>query len=120
MTPLLCVLVSLPARPCRSSTQTERPRAAMKWPHARPVTPAPITATSISSTRLPRNQRKIQDGAHRVSHGELRARYGRPCVQGHLTNAGLGLCRPIGGKVPREDFDIENPLRSEGSREHLP
>src|SRR5689334_2152217 len=49
MTPLLCVLVSRPARACRSSTQTERPRSAMASAAARPVTPAPTTATSMRS-----------------------------------------------------------------------
>src|SRR5262249_37743711 len=49
MTPLLCVLVSRPARGCRSIRQTERPRSAIASADARPVTPAPITATSIRS-----------------------------------------------------------------------
>src|SRR5439155_26913209 len=48
MTPLLCVLVSRPGRGCRSSTHTDSPRAAIARAEARPVTPAPMTATSIS------------------------------------------------------------------------
>src|SRR5207244_3113715 len=53
MTPLLCVLVSRPARGCRSTTQTDRPRSATASAEARPVTPAPITATSICSITPP-------------------------------------------------------------------
>src|SRR3954462_4915006 len=51
ITPLLCVLVSMPARRWRSSTQTEYPRAASAQALARPLTPAPITATSTCSIR---------------------------------------------------------------------
>ena len=50
ITPLLRVLVSSPGRGWRSSTHVENPRAAMARAEARPVTPAPITATSIRST----------------------------------------------------------------------
>src|SRR5438045_4911861 len=50
MTPLLCVLVSRPGRGCRSSTHVVKPRAAMARAPASPVTPPPITATSICST----------------------------------------------------------------------
>src|SRR2546426_2777857 len=50
MTPLLCVLVSRPGRGWRSSTHTDRPRAAIARADARPVTPAPMTATSIRVT----------------------------------------------------------------------
>src|SRR5438094_6519871 len=53
MTPLLCVLVSRPARGCRSTAQTDRPRSATASAEARPVTPAPITATSICSITTP-------------------------------------------------------------------
>src|SRR5436190_3441450 len=49
MTPLLCVLVSWPGRGWRSRTTTEWPRCAIALADARPVTPAPITATSICS-----------------------------------------------------------------------
>src|SRR6185503_18149762 len=49
MTPLLCVLVSMPGRGWRSRTQTEWPCEAMARAEARPVTPAPMTATSIRS-----------------------------------------------------------------------
>ena len=47
ITPLLCVLVSMPGRGCRSRTQTEAPVAAIARAEARPVTPAPMTATSM-------------------------------------------------------------------------
>jgi dTDP-4-amino-4,6-dideoxygalactose transaminase len=47
MTPLLRVLVSWPARGCRSSTATDAPRSASASADASPDTPAPITATSI-------------------------------------------------------------------------
>src|SRR5215469_4282647 len=50
ITPLLCVLVSIPARGWRSSRQTECPRAPSSAAVASPVTPAPITATSTSVT----------------------------------------------------------------------
>src|SRR6185436_11929617 len=50
ITPLLCVLVSSPGRGWRSSTHTESPRSAMARAEESPVTPAPITATSIRST----------------------------------------------------------------------
>src|SRR5205807_9911700 len=49
ITPLLCVLVSRPARGCRSSTHTDRPVRAIASADAAPVTPAPTTATSIRS-----------------------------------------------------------------------
>src|SRR5215213_594705 len=49
ITPLLCVLASRPGRGCRSSTHVDSPRAATARAAARPVTPAPITATSICS-----------------------------------------------------------------------
>src|SRR4249920_2618827 len=53
MTPLLCVLVSSPGRGWRSITHTERPLFAMASADARPVTPAPMTPTSICSMVLP-------------------------------------------------------------------
>src|SRR5262247_108827 len=52
MTPLLWVLVSCPGRGWRSRTQTDRPRAAIARAEARPVTPAPMTATSMRVTSL--------------------------------------------------------------------
>src|SRR5262245_7453298 len=52
MTPLLCVLVSRPGRGWRSITQTDSPRVASASADARPVTPAPMTATSICSMVL--------------------------------------------------------------------
>src|SRR5262249_22638677 len=52
MTPLLWVLVSCPRRGWRSRTQTETPRAAIARAEARPVTPAPMTATSMRVTFL--------------------------------------------------------------------
>ena len=48
-TPLLWVLVSRPGRGCRSMTHTDRPRAASARAAASPVTPAPMTATSMRS-----------------------------------------------------------------------
>src|ERR687898_341987 len=50
MTPLLRVLVSRPGRGCRSRMQVVMPRPASACAAARPVTPAPITATSMRST----------------------------------------------------------------------
>src|SRR5689334_16338438 len=66
MTPLLWVLVSSPARACRSSTQTERPRRAIATADARPTTPAPTTATSMrsmgaGSVQWPDSSRGIRD-----------------------------------------------------------
>src|SRR3954470_1567931 len=49
MTPLLCVLVSRPARAWRSSRHTDRPPRAIARALASPVTPPPITATWIAS-----------------------------------------------------------------------
>src|SRR5215510_7560421 len=51
ITPLLCVLVSMPGRGCRSATHTVWPSAAMAAPAARPTTPPPITRTSMRSAR---------------------------------------------------------------------
>src|SRR4051812_7948229 len=52
MTPLLCVLVSMPARGWRSSTQTGRPREARSAAIASPGAPAPTTATSTSNPSI--------------------------------------------------------------------
>src|SRR5438876_4211672 len=52
MTPLLWVLVSRPGLGCRSSTQTDAPFRAIVLAAARPVTPAPMTATSMRSMYL--------------------------------------------------------------------
>src|SRR5258705_3088726 len=49
ITPLLCVLVSRPGRGCRSITHVEYPRREIASAEARPVTPAPMIATSIRS-----------------------------------------------------------------------
>jgi hypothetical protein len=52
MTPLLCVLVSMPARRCCSTMQSDRPRWAMCMALARPLTPAPITSTSTAESDI--------------------------------------------------------------------
>src|SRR5256885_2340610 len=44
ITPLLCVLVSIPGRGWRSSTPTDAPPAALAPAPTRPVTPPPTTA----------------------------------------------------------------------------
>ena len=51
ITPLLCVLVSIPAWGCRSSRQTARSghRSATALADASPVTPPPTTTTSTRS-----------------------------------------------------------------------
>src|SRR5918995_6615799 len=54
MTPLLRELVSWPARACRSSRATDAPRACSASAEASPVTPPPMTATSISVIALRR------------------------------------------------------------------
>src|SRR5258705_2990436 len=50
MTPLLCVLVSIPARGWRSRRQTDWHDEESSAAIARPTTPAPTTATSTSVT----------------------------------------------------------------------
>src|SRR5918993_3505399 len=52
MTPLLWVLVAIPAARRRSMRHTDRPPVAIARAHARPVTPAPITTTSTSGVGM--------------------------------------------------------------------
>src|SRR5438874_3717016 len=127
ITPLLCVLVSIPGRGWRSSTHTDAPVAAIARAAARPVTPPPTIATStdVRSEADPL-MRGCAPGASRrgsvrtAGPLELADPHVRICVSKRFTDVQTGDYRRTyraGRILPRRIAALEG-LR--GGRHHPP